>query len=255
MTGGTLCASQYSQDFGDFNQPSLSDRAFNYPMSQDYEAKQEKSCASSSLAYSSDQFSSVSATTIEPYHLSNHRQCRPRTTFDDNQRTRQLHYAREPYLENDGANPFAYCLEDGFRRLEQTQYPTIFSFSSTQHDMYQTPYSSSVSPASGNLSPVLAWSAAQNTIRESSSFDEETNARNLETEEDGNGCDKPYARLIWDALMQAPGHRMMLREIYKWFQLHTNKARESGSNGWQNSIRHNLSMNQVCKMRIVSEIC
>lgn len=57
--------------------------------------------------------------------------------------------------------------------------------------------------------------------------------------------DKPYARLIHEALMQAPGHRMMLRDIYDWFIRHTTKPSESGTNGWQNSIRHNLSMNQV----------
>ncbi|OAL39799.1 hypothetical protein AYO20_00711 [Fonsecaea nubica] len=66
------------------------------------------------------------------------------------------------------------------------------------------------------------------------------------TEEDEEaGDDKPYARLIYEALMQAPGHRMMLREIYEWFRHNTTKPRESGSNGWQNSIRHNLSMNKV----------
>ena len=57
--------------------------------------------------------------------------------------------------------------------------------------------------------------------------------------------DKPYARLIHEALMQAPGHRMMLREIYDWFVQNTTKPSESGTNGWQNSVRHNLSMNQV----------
>jgi hypothetical protein len=57
--------------------------------------------------------------------------------------------------------------------------------------------------------------------------------------------DKPYARLIHEALMQAPGHRLMLREIYDWFVQNTNKPTESGTNGWQNSIRHNLSMNLV----------
>ena len=57
---------------------------------------------------------------------------------------------------------------------------------------------------------------------------------------------KPYARLIYEALLQAPGHRMMLRDVYDWFERNTNKPQESGSNGWQNSIRHNLSMNKVC---------
>ena len=57
--------------------------------------------------------------------------------------------------------------------------------------------------------------------------------------------DKPYAMLIYEALKDAPGHRMMLRDIYDWFRQNTTKAQDAGSNGWQNSIRHNLSMNKV----------
>lgn len=68
---------------------------------------------------------------------------------------------------------------------------------------------------------------------------------NVDEEEDDVTDGKPYARLIYEALLQAPGHRMMLRDIYEWFEINTNKPRESGSNGWQNSIRHNLSMNKV----------
>lgn len=68
-------------------------------------------------------------------------------------------------------------------------------------------------------------------------------------EEEEATYDKPYAQLIYDALKQAPGHRMLLRDIYEWFILNTRKPRESGTNGWQNSIRHNLSMNQVSCLR------
>lgn len=57
---------------------------------------------------------------------------------------------------------------------------------------------------------------------------------------------KPYAQLIQECLLQAPGHKMMLRDIYEWFEANTNKPFECNGNGWQNSIRHNLSMNQVC---------
>lgn len=57
---------------------------------------------------------------------------------------------------------------------------------------------------------------------------------------------KPYAQLIYQALMEAPTHKMVLQEIYDWFRSNTDKARTSGlSKGWQNSIRHNLSMNEV----------
>ncbi|KAK2806848.1 hypothetical protein FQN51_005648 [Onygenales sp. PD_10] len=55
--------------------------------------------------------------------------------------------------------------------------------------------------------------------------------------------DLPYAKLIYRALMSAPGKKMVLKEIYEWFEKNTSKARNADSKGWQNSIRHNLSMN------------
>ena len=54
-----------------------------------------------------------------------------------------------------------------------------------------------------------------------------------------------YANLIYQALMEAPGHKMILRDIYAWFAQNTDKAKDPSSKGWQNSIRHNLSMNDV----------
>ncbi|KAF1916592.1 hypothetical protein BDU57DRAFT_556786 [Ampelomyces quisqualis] len=55
--------------------------------------------------------------------------------------------------------------------------------------------------------------------------------------------EQPYAQLIYLALLQADGHTMILRDIYKWFIKNTDKATASKTKGWQNSIRHNLSMN------------
>lgn len=57
---------------------------------------------------------------------------------------------------------------------------------------------------------------------------------------------EPYAQLIYRALKSVPGHGMVLKEIYDWFEKNTDKARNTSSKGWQNSIRHNLSMNGVC---------
>ncbi|KAI9850011.1 MAG: hypothetical protein M1838_006184 [Thelocarpon superellum] len=63
----------------------------------------------------------------------------------------------------------------------------------------------------------------------------------------------PYAQLIWQALMEAPGHRLVLREIYDWFLRNTDKGKHPSKKGWQNSIRHNLSMNQdFLKVEITS---
>jgi hypothetical protein len=63
-------------------------------------------------------------------------------------------------------------------------------------------------------------------------------------DDDPNSAE-PYAKLIHRALMSAPSYSMALKEIYEWFGKNTNKATDSSSKGWQNSIRHNLSMNHV----------
>ncbi|KAI0457432.1 hypothetical protein F5B21DRAFT_521274 [Xylaria acuta] len=55
-------------------------------------------------------------------------------------------------------------------------------------------------------------------------------------------AEEPYAKLIQRALMSADEHKMALQQIYQWFRENTDKANSDGK-GWQNSIRHNLSMN------------
>jgi hypothetical protein len=62
--------------------------------------------------------------------------------------------------------------------------------------------------------------------------------------ESGSAVETPYAQLIYQALMSRPRRAMRLQEIYQWFLENTNKGQD-GSKGWQNSIRHNLSMNGV----------
>ncbi|OJD27464.1 hypothetical protein ACJ73_01137 [Blastomyces percursus] len=67
---------------------------------------------------------------------------------------------------------------------------------------------------------------------------------NLSDEDnDDDKSDEPYSKLIWRALQSVPDNKMALKEIYEWFEKNTKKARNSDSKGWQNSIRHNLSMN------------
>jgi hypothetical protein len=57
--------------------------------------------------------------------------------------------------------------------------------------------------------------------------------------------DQPYAQLLYQCLSEAEGHQMALRDIYDWFRRNTDKCANEELRGWQNSIRHNLSMNQV----------
>ncbi|KAI1282714.1 hypothetical protein F5Y07DRAFT_195611 [Xylaria sp. FL0933] len=53
----------------------------------------------------------------------------------------------------------------------------------------------------------------------------------------------PYAKQIRLALMSSDTHSLELQDIYQWFRENTNRAEDSRTDGWKNSIRHNLSMN------------
>lgn len=57
-------------------------------------------------------------------------------------------------------------------------------------------------------------------------------------------AESPYSKLIFDALMSTQEKMMPLQEIYAWFEKNTSKGKDKNK-GWQNSIRHNLSMNAV----------
>ncbi|KAL9115686.1 MAG: hypothetical protein Q9227_000054 [Pyrenula ochraceoflavens] len=89
----------------------------------------------------------------------------------------------------------------------------------------------------------MTWPRSPSGSSLLSPSDEDFPVDDLESEE--NMSDKPYAKLIWEAMMEKPDKRMTLKEIYNWFTERTNKPKDSQSNGWQNSIRHNLSMNHA----------
>ncbi|KAK2733400.1 hypothetical protein FQN57_002140 [Myotisia sp. PD_48] len=124
------------------------------------------------------------------------------------------------------------------------QYPNLASLSSKpsfESTIYPPP-----SPATsiGSSAPGDCQGVPNNSEMLSRSMPElNTTISEDETDEDSGASEEPYARLIWRALMSAPGKRMVLKEIYEWFEKNTNKAKNSDSKGWQNSIRHNLSMN------------
>ncbi|KAF4461472.1 forkhead box o4 [Fusarium albosuccineum] len=90
------------------------------------------------------------------------------------------------------------------------------------------------------------------------SLDRQSETGELQGSGAGAKPEEPYAQLIYRALMSAPGHAMTLQEIYQWFRENTDKdakcdktAKKVGKNaeGWQNSIRHNLSMNKAFTKR------
>ncbi|KAI9790391.1 MAG: hypothetical protein M1816_005209 [Peltula sp. TS41687] len=63
-------------------------------------------------------------------------------------------------------------------------------------------------------------------------------------EDDGNKPPYSYATLIGMALLRAPNRRLTLAQIYKWISDSFLFYRTSDA-GWQNSIRHNLSLNKA----------
>lgn len=106
----------------------------------------------------------------------------------------------------------------------------------SSEELLMTRHPSTVSPTAA--SPLLnvddvpgAYSVSPRDISEDAST---TGAR----------LDEPYAKLIYRAFMSQPDYTMSLQDIYQWFRDNTTKA-VSAKGGWQNSIRHNLSMNAV----------
>jgi hypothetical protein len=229
-----------------FDSTAPIERSYQYTTISDFQGNQERKYPIPLPSSQGDDGSAIcTAGTIEPYHLNALHTDRPQTAFEDHHRTRQYLDSGQQYLQNNPIQSTACYLDDDLYVLDQPRFPSTAVFEAAPQGLYQIPYSDSVTPPSGSPSPIVSWSRTQATMGETSYRGEDATTNREDLEEDEAGSDKPYARLIWDALMQAPGHRMMLREIYAWFQSNTNKAKESGSNGWQNSIRHNLSMNQV----------
>lgn len=70
-----------------------------------------------------------------------------------------------------------------------------------------------------------------------------------EADDNMENADPCYAELLRQALMEKKDdHTMLLKDLYEWVRTHSSKAQDPSNRGWQNSVRHNLSMNAVGAM-------
>ena len=63
-------------------------------------------------------------------------------------------------------------------------------------------------------------------------------------DDDGTKPPYSYAQLIGMAILRAPNRRLTLASIYSWIS-NSFSFYQAGDAGWQNSIRHNLSLNKA----------
>jgi hypothetical protein len=118
-------------------------------------------------------------------------------------------------------------------------YPDVPTSAPVQHFGYY-------SPSNASRQGTADLMDYENTIHEEDEGGEGMN---------GEIADPCYAQLLYRCLRDAPDHTMALKDVYKWVRQYSQKARDSAGTGWQNSVRHNLSMNAVSVKEPSSGIC
>ncbi|KAL5346610.1 Forkhead transcription factor [Pseudogymnoascus australis] len=123
---------------------------------------------------------------------------------------------------------------DGFAREKAASAGKEGSGSGAQKGRFTTP--SNNHPAGKENSPK---GSGEETYRSQSAA-----GRFGALKDDGTKPSQSYATLIGVAIVTAPGERLTLAQIYKWIsdKFSYYSAEETG---WQNSIRHNLSLNKA----------
>ena len=94
--------------------------------------------------------------------------------------------------------------------------------------------------------PIQEWQSNKKMHIEEQSAVDALDARDMSiAEDDGNKPPYSYAVLIGHAILRAPNQRLTLAQIYKWISDTFSYYNSPDVGGWQNSIRHNLSLNKA----------
>lgn len=148
-----------------------------------------------------------------------------------------------PYIHHTMAHlPQAASLGQVPNHMDQAYYPTsapvaMPTMNDVYHDLPAHPQQNGYySPSNVSRQGTVDLMDYENIIPEENEAGDAIN---------GDVVDPCYAQLLYRCLLEAPEHTMALKDVYKWVRQYSQKARDSAGTGWQNSVRHNLSMNAV----------
>lgn len=137
-------------------------------------------------------------------------------------------------------------VDDDFQQqgFQQNACPPVSGPVQIQNGMYaQTshPFTQDASPTSPGI-PMSAPTSTPATSAPAQAPVKLEDGSAASEADDGDIRHQPYSKQLVQALLSNPRRAMTVQQIYKWFEENTDRHESSG---WQNSIRHNLSLNKV----------